>query len=646
MSKTNSKTNAKTVKDIEDYEQKIITSRKVFREPSNEEALTLKPVIDEILTKDSVNSNELHRIYAKHKVHGAGANLKSIKQSFLIHAFYKLCEQGIYDREAHEAHINNILRTKRGRSLSGVLVITVFTSAHPIYVNKHGETVKTTFSCKYNCSYCPDPPDMPRSYLACEPGVLRAIQYDFDCCKQMWGRMKALEYMGHPIDKLEIICLGGTFSSYPLEYREQFMRDIYYSANVYWEYRKCGGGGGSGCGSGCGGGSDGGNNGGVNALRDRLSLKEEKIINENALCRIIGLTVETRPDCINAKEIILFRSYGCTRVQLGIQHLDDTILKNMNRLCYTSHFIKALQLLKDCNFKVDIHIMPNLVGATPEIDRHMLLDRFLGLKSPTLITTNTHGDVLETYDVAEEAIQADQWKLYPMEVVPWTEVEKLWRAGAYVPYNEDELFNILVDTKIAMFKFIRVNRIVRDITSIYILAGSTRPDWGNSITDAIKTKNARCMCIRCREVKGQQWVDPSQSHIVISHYKASGGDEYFINCESKDDAKTLYGFIRLRLGNPATHVFPELEGCAMIRELHCYGQMNCVGVACNNQANTAQHRGLGRLLLTKAENIAIEKGYKKISVIAGNGVKNYYAKFGYVAHNTDAYKGDFMIKNI
>ena len=619
------------IKDIEDYEQKIINSRKTFKEPSIEDALILKPVIDEILTKDTVNSNELHRMYSKHQViHKSNNRLQSIKQSFLIRSFYKLCEQDIYNTEEskiYDERINHILRTKRVRSLSGVLVITVFTSAYPSYTNANGETVTSTFSCKYNCSYCPNPPDMPRSYLACEPGVLRAIQYDFNCCKQMWGRMKALEYMGHPIDKLEIICLGGTFSSYPVEYRNEFVRDIYYAANTYWDFRKNTG------------------NDLQNDMRPRLTLNEEKQINETTKCRIIGLTLETRPDCINAKEIILFRSYGCTRVQLGVQHLDDTILKNMNRLCYTSHFIKALRLLKDCNFKVDIHIMPNLVGATPEIDRHMLLDRFLGLKSPTLITIDTNGDVLETYDVAEEDIQADQWKLYPMEVVPWTEVEKLWKSGAYVPYNEDELFNLLVDTKLAMFKFIRVNRIVRDITSIYILAGSTRPDWANSITDAIKKINARCMCIRCREVKDKQWNDPSQSHIVTSHYKASGGDEYFINCESKDDAKTLYGFIRLRLGNPATHVFPELEGCAMIRELHCYGQMNCVGAVCNMNSNTSvQHKGLGKLLLTKAENIAIEKGYKKISVISGNGVKEYYAKFGYVVCRSGA--GDFMIKNL
>ncbi len=597
----------RTTNDIEEYETYKIYNKKPFDLPTNEEVMKLKIVLQKIIEKGSATPLEIKMMLSEINFK------KTLKNSFLLRSFYQLCSMGEFNKEEHENKIREILRIKRGKSHSGIISVTVFTNAFPEYTNQNGERVKQQFSCKYNCHFCPDTTNakfpLPRSYLLMEPGVQRAFQYNFDCVDQLQSRMQSLYDIGHPIDKLEVLVLGGTFSSYPLEYREEFIRDLYYGANTFWDIEK----------------------------RDRLSLTEEKVINETCKCRIIGLTLETRPDCINPKEIQRYRYYGCTRVQIGVQHLDNDILKTMNRMCKTEHFIRALKMLKNSGYKVDIHIMPNLVGATPEKDRDMLLNRFLGLKSKTIKENNN--EIYEYYDLIDEDVQADQWKLYPMEVVPWTEVEKLWREGKYVPYPEEDLLRLLMDTKINVFKWIRVNRIVRDITSVYRLASSDQPHWGQEIPDLLKKEGKTCNCIRCREVKREKW--DGQYKIVISHYKSSGGDEYFINAESIDNKGTLYGFIRLRLCNTATDILPELEGCALIRELHVYGQLNIVGD--KTITSNTQHKGLGRILLERAENLAKEKGFNKMSIISGNGVKEYYKKFGYI---NDKGQGDFMIKTL
>jgi ELP3 family radical SAM enzyme/protein acetyltransferase len=310
-------------------------------------------------------------------------------------------------------------------------------------------------------------------------------------------------------------------------------------------------------------------------------------------------------------------------------------LKAMNRGCTTERFMKSLKLLKDCCYKVDIHIMPNLPFSSPEKDREMLLTRFLGQNSPVNIDVKD-GIEWEYYDLSEPDIQADQWKIYPCETVPYTEIEKWYREGTYKPYDPENLYQLLYDTKRAIFPFQRTNRIIRDISKPYIICSSNEPNTGQVILDDMKKNGHYCMCIRCREVKEKDWSGDYK--IVIRYYRASDGDEYFISAES-EDKMVLYGFTRLRLCQPATDIFPELEGCALIRELHVYGRLHEVG----NHGEHVQHKGIGKTLLAQSEQIANEKGYKAMAIIAGVGVQRYYEKLGY--WNDSEGKGNYMIKH-
>jgi ELP3 family radical SAM enzyme/protein acetyltransferase len=259
---------------------------------------------------------------------------------------------------------------KASKSLSGVLVITVLTSPWPELPNGK----KQKFSCQWNCYYCPNEPGQPRSYLHDEPAVMRANQNGFDPVLQFHDRAATLACNGHPIDKIEILVLGGTWSSYPEAYRETFVRDLFFSANTFYERKK----------------------------RPRRSLLEEKLENETAQCKIIGVTLETRPDTIDFHELQLLRSYGCTRVQLGLQHTEDHVLKKVNRGCTNADAMRAIELLKNAGFKVDIHLMPVLPGSSAEDDGRMF-DRVL----------------------TDPNLQADQWKIYPTQVSrPWVSLQR------------------------------------------------------------------------------------------------------------------------------------------------------------------------------------------------------------------------------
>ena len=325
----------------------------------------------------------------------------TFKKSELFHTYRMLCSRGILEKGLP---LRRFLIKKAQKSQSGVIVITVFTSAYP----KVGEK-EQKFSCKWNCYYCPNEPGQPRSYLHDEPGVLRANRNDFDAVKQFLDRAVTLAVNGHPIDKVELLVLGGTWESYPVEYQETFIRDLFYAANTFFERNK----------------------------RERRSLEEEKKINEKTQCKIIGLTLETRPDCITKEELVRFRKYGCTRVQLGIQHTNDDILKKINRGHTNQDAIRAIQLLRDVGYKMDIHLMPNLPGSSPEMDTEMF-----------------------NYVLNSPDLQADQWKIYPCEVTPWTVIKKWYDEGKFIPYSDEKLIEVIKAVKVKVHPWIRLNRVV------------------------------------------------------------------------------------------------------------------------------------------------------------------------------------------
>jgi ELP3 family radical SAM enzyme/protein acetyltransferase len=499
--------------------------------------------------------------------------------------------------------LRNLITKKKCKSDSGVLVITVLTSAYPEYIDEDGGVKLSRFSCKHDCAYCPNEPAhegnnwvaQPRSYLYSEPAVLRANANDFDPIKQMNSRITSLINMGHIPDKLEIIVLGGTWSEYPRYYQDRFISDLYYAANVYFDS-----------------GDSGDSGGGVK--RPKKTLEEEIEINETAKVHIIGLTLETRPDTITIEEIANFRRYNCTRVQLGVQHTSNAVLKKIMRGHTIERAYEAIKLLKNNCYKVDIHIMPNLPGASFEIDKAML------------------EEVL--YD---ERIQVDQYKIYPTAIVPFTRIKRWFDEGKYVPYDDLLLYELIKEFKQKVQRYKRLNRIIRDIPGHYIEGGySTKfVNMRQLLQDDMRRNKWGCECIRCREVKGNS-VALDTIQFNCETYRASGGYEYHL---SFDTDKYLIGFLRLRLPElyGSDTVLECIRGCALIRELHVYSNLNNVG---NNIEGSLQHKGFGKQLVANAEEIAKQNGYRKVAIISGTGVRGYYKKLGYRLIDT------YMIKDI
>lgn len=556
-------------------------------------------VEDEILTNDKKNSykefinycintndeiTNLSKLKLQYKI--------SEKNSSILKYARKLIDTNIIKPE-DLINLENKLRIKRGKSHSGVLVVTIFTSSYPSYFTTKGDFKSQSFSCKWNCHYCPDQPGQPRSYLEGEPGVLRANANNFDCCKQMWSRMETLYNTGHPVDKLEVLVLGGTWDSYPYGYKKDFIRDMYYAANTFWEdneYR-----------------------------RPKASLDTERDVNRNAVCKIIGLTLETRPDTINEKSIIELREFGCTRVQLGIQHIDNDVLNKINRQCPIEKTVKAIELLKDWGYKIDGHWMPNLPGSNPSKDWHMFIECLLKQTKDVEYIKPIVSGVYDwsIYSLYSEDLQLDQWKIYPCEIVPYTKIEEWYKSGEFKPYDEKELENILLETKRIMFPWIRLNRIIRDIPTDYIIASGDHPNMRQTLGNKMKKKGWKCKCIRCREIK-LRVID--EVIFRVREYRSSNGTEFFISAEDAT-GDLLCGFLRLR--------HSDKQDISWIRELHVYGfiQRTCNNTI--NSNNTSQHRGIGKMLLEIAKNISIHFNKKKIKIISGEGVKNYYKNIGY-----------------
>jgi ELP3 family radical SAM enzyme/protein acetyltransferase len=506
------------------------------------------------------------------------------KKNHILFVYKQLIQHNIIKSNIN---LENYLTSSNVRALSGVLVITVVTS--PKFL-----------SCPKNCHFCPSEPGQPKSYLSKEPAVSRANRNNFDPIKQFIDRAMANYINGHSVDKIEIIVLGGTWSIYPESYREEFIRDLYFAANEFYNT--------------------------TTIQRKKDSLQKEQEINETSKCRIIGLTLETRPDYINPSEIKRLRNYGCTRVQLGIQHTDNKILEKNNRECTIEDGIRALKMLKDSCYKIDAHVMPDLPGSTPLDDFYMMLQM---LENPNL--------------------QFDQWKIYPCEITPYTKIKEWYEQGIYKPYTDIDnklLIYVIMLIKNRVHPWIRLNRVIRDIPNTYIIAGNKKTHLRQEIHKEMKNIGLTCECIRCREIKNNtDKYNPKDAVLFCRKYEASDGDEYFLSFET-NDKKIIYGFLRLRLTKNAGYikkrkinklVFPELKNSALIRELHVYGKITKVG---HKKNDSSQHFGFGTRLIKAAEKIAYDHNYKKVSIISGVGVKEYYKKFGYQKEET------FMTKKL
>lgn len=427
---------------------------------------------------------------------------------------------------------------------------------------------------------------MPKSYLSNEPAAQRAVRNRFDPFNQVTKRIEALEINGHNVDKLEIIVLGGTWSAYKARYQTWFITQCFFAANIYG--RK---------------------------YRPIKSLAIEQKINETARYKIIGLTLETRPDHVTPREIKRLRLLGCTRVQLGVQHIENKILELNRRGEVIEDSIRATELLKRTGFKVDHHYMPDLPGATPDKDRAMFQEVYYG-----------------------ENLQPDQVKIYPCVVNEYAQLYHWYKSGKYKPYPEKELIQLLKDIKKMTPPYVRINRLVRDIPEESIIAGNDVTNLRQFLQKQLIKEGTPCRCIRCREIRDQA-VNPRSAKLINRTYRASEGLEYFLSFETPDE-RLIFGFVRLRFNDDSENNFiSELRGAALIRELHVYGLMIPVS-ASGERGNRSQHLGFGKRLMLEAENMSRKNGYKKIAVISGIGTREYYRKLGY------RLQGTYMVKSL
>ena len=431
--------------------------------------------------------------------------------------------------------------------------------------------------CPGQCVYCPTYSATPQSYTPESPAVLRARACDYDTKKQVMVRLKALSEMGHPTDKIELIVMGGTFLAQPKDYQYQFIKDCFDALNG----------------------------------EPSATLEEAKQLNETSRHRCTGLCIETRPDWCGPEEIARMLEFGATRVELGVQTLDDNIFRLVRRGHGVEEVIKATTLLKEHGFKVHYHWMPGLPGATPELDLALSKRLF-----------------------SDSRFKPDGLKLYPTMVVSGTELEKWYRDGRYQPYPAEVMINLVTEIKSLVPKYVRISRVLRDIPAKFI-TGGLKDSLRDVVKQRMKEQGVTCRCIRCREYghRARDNWEIAEPRLVRLDYEASGGREIFLSFEDKNE--TLFGLLRLRI-QPQ----PLANGnSALIRELHIYGPEVSFH---QRDPNSAQHKGLGRALLKEAERIAAgEFGALQIAVLSGIGAKDYYRSgFGYTA------QGDYMVKRL
>lgn len=467
------------------------------------------------------------------------------------------------------------LRKIKTKSNSGVAVVSLLTKP---------------FACPGRCTYCPTEINMPKSYLSKEPAAARALLNDFDPYLQITNRLKALEMNGHPIDKIEMIVIGGTWSFYHPNYQEEFLIGCYRACNDYGTDR------------------DSRTEEYQDRLEYLLKLQDE---NERAGCRIIGLSIETRPDYITDFEIKRLRALGVTKVEIGVQHLDDEVLKLTKRDMKIERVKKATELLRNAGFKMVYHMMPNLPGSTPERDISMFDDLFSG-----------------------EDFQPDMLKVYPCMVLEHSELYDIWKQGDFTAYTDEQLIEVMREEKKRVPPYVRILRVYRDIPASYIKAGSIISNLRQVMDVDMKKNGWQCRCIRCREIREGEY-HPEDFVLSNITYRTRSGTEMFLSFEHKEK-RALASFTRLRLPDELgkNAPLPVLIGAALIRELHTYGRHTKVG----GTGTQSQHVGFGRRLLGEAERIAKEKGYTKLAIISGIGVREYYRKLGYTL------EGTYMVK--
>jgi elongator complex protein 3 len=505
----------------------------------------LVAILEEIGAASELSGGQLTRILYRHPLPDGAI----LAKSQVLGGYLQLCEQ---EGRAPDPEMKRRLRVKPVRTISGVAPVSVLTEPS---------------HCPGECIFCPDVEAMPKSYLPDEPGAMRAASHQFDPYAQTASRVAVMSEIGHAVDKVELLILGGTWSCYPEDYQE-------------WFVRRC-----------------------LDGLNGRAasSIEEAQRINEESVHRNVGLVVETRPDCITPQEVRRLRWLGVTKVQLGVQSLDDTILARNRRGHTVSETRRGIRLLRLGGFKIVVHWMPNLLGATPE------------------------GDVADFQRLWDDpALRPDELKIYPTALLPDTELYTRWQGGEYQPYDEQTLVELLAQCKTLIPRYCRVNRLMRDIPAPNIVAGVKKSNLRQIVRRYMTREGLSCQCIRCREIRGRT-VDTSTLKLERLVYDTNATRECFLSYVTPGDR--LAGFLRLSLPRPESEPsIDELAGCAVVREVHVYGPALELGA---RETDVAQHAGLGTQLLDEARRIARHEGYGRLAVIAAVGTRPYYRERGF-----------------
>ncbi|HSB02203.1 MAG TPA: tRNA uridine(34) 5-carboxymethylaminomethyl modification radical SAM/GNAT enzyme Elp3 [Anaerolineales bacterium] len=496
-----------------------------------------------------------------------------LNKSMLVTIYNEMVAAGELQEDAR---LLERIRMKPMRTLSGVTTVTVLTKPYP---------------CPGKCIFCPTDVRMPKSYLPDEPGAMRGLEHDFDPYAQVRSRIEQLKSVGHPTDKIELLILGGTWSSYRRDYQEWFIKRCFDAMNEMKHEGHPGHKESS---------PERALRLGVESVNSIVNLSEAHSINETAHYRNVGLVIETRPDEINPSELRWLRRLGVTKVQMGAQSLDDHILELNKRGHDVECTRSATALLRAAGFKIVLHWMPNLLGATPASDR---------------------ADFARLWT----DFCPDEIKIYPNQLLANAELYEYWQRGEFKPYSTQELIDLIADIKPTIPRYCRVNRVIRDIPSTNVVEGNRRTSLRQDIYDEMQRRGTRCECVRCREVRGKP-VHPELLKLDDMVYPAGAAEEHFISYVTPDDK--LAGFLRLSLpgqDSPQTGIY-DLDEAALIREVHVYGQSLPVGA---EKAGAAQHAGLGTRLLEKAEALAKANGFKRMAVIAAVGTREYYLERGF-----------------
>ncbi len=521
----------------------------------------VRSIVEEVRAQHDVDASVLGAILRRHPRDGRAMFSKNL----LVRTYKHLCDSG---RLTFDEQTLLRLQMKPTRTMSGVAPVTVLTKPYP---------------CPGQCIFCPTDARMPKSYLPDEPGAMRAEQHGFDPYAQTAARIETFDGNGHATDKIELLILGGTWSSYRRDYQAWFVQRCLDAMNG----------------------------------RDSSSLEEAQAWNETARHRNVGLVIETRPDHVDPEEIRWLRALGVTKVQMGAQSLDDRIL-NLNRRGHTvDETRQAMTLLRTAGFKLVLHWMPNLLGATPQSDV---------------------ADFARLWDDA--ALRPDEIKIYPCSLLANAELYDTWRRGEYRPYSDETLIDLIAACKQHVPPYCRINRVYRDIPAPNIVAGSKLSNMREVVRQTMQARGQRCECIRCREVRGQP-VDGATLRLDDLAYATRAGEERFLSFSTPEGK--LAGYARLSL--PLTDIdlgIEELRGAALIREVHVYGPALAIGETADGRA---QHHGLGSRLLAEAERIAAERGYRRMAVIASVGTRAYYAGRGYARAGTYMAKGLTAVSN-